>query len=223
MKGACVCSPPFVLHPFPTERKDKEGRLKWERLLKRQNDKGRMWMPNKSSRVCSNHFVSGKPTAENPLPTLKLGYNLAQNTKRKPPPNRGQASSKWKRDCLSESESTECPTNDQPNPTVTRLQNADVTVSEKESENTSSENHNDNVDKTTHGNISSGKENSGCDREFCQGRREKNEEEIKKLKEKVTELSSKLKLAEAKSVKSPASKKKKSFSHQDLRTDKLIK
>ena len=33
-----------------------------------------IWHPKPSDRVCSDHFISGEPTAINPDPTLKLGY-----------------------------------------------------------------------------------------------------------------------------------------------------
>lgn len=36
------------------------------------------WQPSSSSVVCSEHFVDGIPTELNPLPTLKLGYNVSQ-------------------------------------------------------------------------------------------------------------------------------------------------
>ena len=42
--------------------------------MKRQDLRGKPWEPKPSSRVCSAHFVSGKPTDVNPDPVLKLGY-----------------------------------------------------------------------------------------------------------------------------------------------------
>ena len=36
------------------------------------------------SRVCSEHFVDGHPTAENPDPTLKLGHNKSSVPKPRP-------------------------------------------------------------------------------------------------------------------------------------------
>ena len=42
--------------------------------MKRQDLKGKPWEPKPSSRVCSAHFVSGKPTDENLDPVLELGY-----------------------------------------------------------------------------------------------------------------------------------------------------
>lgn len=44
-----------------------------------------MWMPKKSSRVSSDHFVCGKATKENPDPELNLGYKKILKPKRKLP------------------------------------------------------------------------------------------------------------------------------------------
>ena len=38
----------------------------------------KLWDPTKDSRVCSVHFVDGRPTAENPFPTKKLGYDATK-------------------------------------------------------------------------------------------------------------------------------------------------
>ena len=73
-KTPCVCEPPFKLFPFPTIKKNSDARKRWIKLLKRQDLRGKPWEPKPSSRVCSAHFVSGKPTYENPDPVLKLGY-----------------------------------------------------------------------------------------------------------------------------------------------------
>ncbi|KAK7945775.1 hypothetical protein WMY93_001503 [Mugilogobius chulae] len=35
----CVCDPPYVLIPFPTERKDPERRAEWTKLINRKNTK----------------------------------------------------------------------------------------------------------------------------------------------------------------------------------------
>ncbi|KAL5008430.1 hypothetical protein ScPMuIL_014011 [Solemya velum] len=74
--GSCTCDPPFKLHPFPTSRKNRELRQQWKVLINRTSAKsrGKLWSPSKDSRVCSDHFVDGAPTAENTFPTLNLGY-----------------------------------------------------------------------------------------------------------------------------------------------------
>ena len=38
----------------------------------------KLWDPTKDSRICSVHFVDGRPTAENPFPTEKLGYDATK-------------------------------------------------------------------------------------------------------------------------------------------------
>jgi hypothetical protein len=87
-RDTCNCPPPFTLYPFPTERKASGLRLQWIKLINRQDTSGKNWVPNYDSRVCSKHFVDGKPTAENPNPTLALGYDSTSSSskpKRKPP------------------------------------------------------------------------------------------------------------------------------------------
>ncbi|XP_046336504.2 uncharacterized protein LOC124118438 [Haliotis rufescens] len=43
-------------------------------MVNRQDGSGQLWSPKKDSRVCSLHFVDGRPTPENPYPSLNLGY-----------------------------------------------------------------------------------------------------------------------------------------------------
>ena len=40
-----------------------------------RSDGNKLWIPVKCSRVCSVHFVDGKPTEAHPYPTEKLGYD----------------------------------------------------------------------------------------------------------------------------------------------------
>nr|XP_039259631.1 LOW QUALITY PROTEIN: uncharacterized protein LOC120336095 [Styela clava] len=75
----CICTPPFELHPFPTELKDPEGRQNWiDHNINREEPGSSKcvlnWQPTKYSRVCSIHFVDGRPTSSNPYPTLCMGY-----------------------------------------------------------------------------------------------------------------------------------------------------
>lgn len=86
----CDCEPPFKLFPFPTEKKNKEGRKRWADNVHRDVKKGTPWTPKKSSRVCSVHFKDGKPTRENPYPSEELGYDLKPKVgeKRKTPVDR---------------------------------------------------------------------------------------------------------------------------------------
>ena len=84
-KGTCVCLPPFVFFPFPKEGDDLKER--WEECVNRietvdrtvrygktvyihiKDDK---WRANPTDRICSKHFVDGRPTDANPLPTLYM-------------------------------------------------------------------------------------------------------------------------------------------------------
>lgn len=83
--GSCICDPPFQLFPFPTELKDKYGRQKWTSIINRKNG-SENWMPKDDSRVCSDHFIDGRPTPTNPYPTLKLGYTPHKPIVSRPPP-----------------------------------------------------------------------------------------------------------------------------------------
>lgn len=93
----CDCAPPFKLFAFPTELKNNEGRMQWALLINRREENGTRWMPKKSSRVCSEHFVSGKPTEENPDPILNLGYEPKLVPKRKGPSPRSGPPKKRKK------------------------------------------------------------------------------------------------------------------------------
>ncbi|XP_052240242.1 uncharacterized protein LOC127850887 [Dreissena polymorpha] len=99
----CTCEPPFRLYPFPTTKRDQDGRTKWKQLVGR-SDGTQLWSPSKDSTVCFMHFVDGKPTADNPLPTVKMGYEGAdkhvkrmvrfQSTTHTPSPKRRRKLSK---------------------------------------------------------------------------------------------------------------------------------
>ena len=82
--------------PFPTKLKNPKARKKWLDLLRRKD-----YDPPRSHRVCSLHFKDGKPTQDNPYPTL-FAYN---NFKRTDNSVRSNASIK-KREVASVSTST---------------------------------------------------------------------------------------------------------------------
>jgi len=72
----CTCQAPFQLHTFPSEKRSKEVRDIWIKLINRKKKDGtKNWSPGTKCRVCSNHFVDKIPTESNPYPVLKLGYN----------------------------------------------------------------------------------------------------------------------------------------------------
>ena len=73
----------YRLFAFPTTKRKPEERAKWKHLINRLEKKGKMklWLPSKDSRVCSLHFIDGKPTDEHPFPTENLGYDCSARVK----------------------------------------------------------------------------------------------------------------------------------------------
>ena len=43
----CRCEPPYKLYPLPTERKNKELRMKWIKMINRTDEKGEFYNPSK--------------------------------------------------------------------------------------------------------------------------------------------------------------------------------
>ena len=83
-----LCVPPFRLFMFPSSKSYQHKRDAWITLLKRQNFNKTPWKSCSSDRVCSEHFVDGIPSEQNPNLTLKLGYkkiSVSVPTPRKPP------------------------------------------------------------------------------------------------------------------------------------------
>lgn len=72
-KRDCSCVQRYSFHRLPT---DEEARRMW---LKNLNLK----KPPKTLFVCSFHFTDKKPTAENPNPTLWLGYHRSPEKRRR--------------------------------------------------------------------------------------------------------------------------------------------
>lgn len=101
--GRCICEPPFVLIPFPTTAKDPHARAIWVKNVNRSSG-NRNWEPDSYySKVCSHHFVDGKPTLLNPYPTLHLGHSDVVKQGRAPPKEREDPSlAKKKRKFLDE-------------------------------------------------------------------------------------------------------------------------
>ena len=81
----CICEPPFYLITFPTELRDPIGRQKWTSIVNRKRG-NKIWQPTSDSRVCSLHFLDGKPSPAHPYPTLHLGYERFREIKSRPPP-----------------------------------------------------------------------------------------------------------------------------------------
>lgn len=85
IKEFCGCEPPYRLYCFPAEKRYKDKRDKWISLLKKKNFDQTEWVPGKSHRVCSDHFVDRIPTEAHPNPTLKLGYPYVDENENKTP------------------------------------------------------------------------------------------------------------------------------------------
>jgi hypothetical protein len=60
----CPCQPPFSLHRLP---RDADKQRQWYAAVNRRD-------PPKYLMVCSVHFLDGKPTDQNPIPSVHLGY-----------------------------------------------------------------------------------------------------------------------------------------------------
>ena len=67
--GSCVCKPPFVLFPFPLEKKKPDRRRKWIKVVNRKSTTGQNWAPTYQDRICSRHFKDGEPSETWPDPT----------------------------------------------------------------------------------------------------------------------------------------------------------
>lgn len=78
LKKDCACIRPFKLHYLP---KNPEIRRAWISALNRKD-------PPKNIVICSNHFIDGKPTPQNPVPQLHLGYDSEVKVGRKAPRKR---------------------------------------------------------------------------------------------------------------------------------------
>ena len=72
----CDCEPPFKLFPFPTEKKDSEGRRRWTENIKREIRKGKLRTPNNSSQVCSVHFQDGQPPKKKGKSRPNRGFGI---------------------------------------------------------------------------------------------------------------------------------------------------
>ena len=89
-RGQCTCPAPFQLYPFPTSSHQTDrgmwiNNINWiesvTRIVKQivggevvtvKHIKGHKWVPSSYDRVCSKHFIEGKPTKENPYPVLDM-------------------------------------------------------------------------------------------------------------------------------------------------------
>ena len=67
----CACARPYSLHKLPTRTgvEGEELRRQWIKALNRKD-------PPKNIFICSIHFKDGKPTEQNPVPNIMLGYEV---------------------------------------------------------------------------------------------------------------------------------------------------
>ena len=61
--------------PFPSQSKTPKLRKKWLELMRREN-----YDPKPKHRLCSRHFVDGKPTSSHPYPELFAYNNYKEST-----------------------------------------------------------------------------------------------------------------------------------------------
>lgn len=63
---------------------DSDRRSQWIAAVKRRTASGKPWEPSKHDRVCSDHFVQGKPSMDpcdaDYAPSVRLGYSSKQRT-----------------------------------------------------------------------------------------------------------------------------------------------
>eukprot|EP00794_Sanderia_malayensis_P004123 gene4123-4677_t len=95
----CPCPPPFALFPFPTELANPENRIEWTKAVNRKDPvTGKNWQASEDSRICSSHFVDGKPTELYPNPSINLkpqeDNDEIPKPKRRPPRKRKQTEDK---------------------------------------------------------------------------------------------------------------------------------
>ena len=66
-----------TFHSFPHKKYAKLQRSRWIQLIRREKD----FRPTKNDRICSQHFLDGKPSKENPNPCLFPWNNYGKSRK----------------------------------------------------------------------------------------------------------------------------------------------
>lgn len=203
LTDTCNCEPPFKLVSFPSKLKDNAGWKQWTNAINRNIKKGKVWVPKNNSRVCSKHFVDGKPTDENPDPTENLGYDFkAKQTtggKRKAPLDRsGIPVKKAKRPREQSSEASS-----EVNQDIPAYIDCDS-----------------NTNTTTGSNVSSSSCTENCNPAIIAEPQSENQnlaekdEEIKQLKDQLHKLENELNICKKK-----LKKKREGLTYSDLETD----
>ncbi|KAK6171030.1 hypothetical protein SNE40_019291 [Patella caerulea] len=81
----CVCKEPFQFFSFPSSKTQQDSRQKWIKNVNRKAGNAN-WQPTTQSRICSDHFVHGTPTVNNPYPSVNMGYDMAEIINPRKPP-----------------------------------------------------------------------------------------------------------------------------------------
>ena len=56
---------------FRAKRADKEQSLAWAKAINREDENGSLWFPKDQDRICSAHFISGKPSTHKLSPDYR--------------------------------------------------------------------------------------------------------------------------------------------------------
>ena len=58
---------------FKVKRANEKRTLDWAIAIDRKNQFGGLWMPSKSTIICANHFLDGKPSDDSHVPISSTG------------------------------------------------------------------------------------------------------------------------------------------------------
>jgi hypothetical protein len=72
---AFVTLPSYSFHFRLRKRTRKEDKDGSRTLTEKIQNTGKLWNPTYNDRVCSIHFINGKPTKENSDPCLHIGHD----------------------------------------------------------------------------------------------------------------------------------------------------
>ena len=61
---------------FKVKRANEKRTLDWAKAIDRKNQFGGLWMPSKSTIICANHFLDGKPSDDSGHPDYIPSKNL---------------------------------------------------------------------------------------------------------------------------------------------------
>ena len=61
---------------FKVKRANEKRTLDWAKAIDRKNQFGGLWMPSKSTIICANHFLDGKPSDDSGSPDYIPSKNM---------------------------------------------------------------------------------------------------------------------------------------------------